>query len=144
MPVAGEGYFADILHGFEHLFDLLVDDLADLFLRAVAGHHNGQNRVGVRIYLLDNRWESVSRKSICDRGDLIAHILDGFLDVSLEDKGDHHLREPLLGRRSQFIDARDCVYDLFHRFRDLSLDLFGAGSRKACAHKNHRSVRFGH
>ena len=144
MPVAGERDFADVLNGFEDLFDLLVDDLADLLLRPVSGNGDRKNGIRIRIHFLNDRRERVSRELVGNRRDLVPHILHCVLDLSLEDESDHDPGASLLGSGAQFIDPGDSIYNFLDRFGDLSLNLFGAGSGQAGLDDDHRKIRFGH
>ncbi len=113
-----------------HLDDL-VGDLGQLAQRAVAGERrwSGPARSSLSNFAMTGGSISGGR-SAEHRGDAVAHVLGGGVDVAVElERGDDE-RGALPGDRAQLVDALDGVDDLFDGLRDLGLDLFRRRARQ--------------
>ena len=140
LPLAHQRHGADVLHALERPLDPLVGQLRDLPRGPAAGDDEGEDGRRVEVELLDDRRLGALRELGEDRGDLLADVLRGPLDVAVEDERDEDLALPLDRRRAQLVDPADRVDDLLDPLGDLALDLLRARPRQARRDRHGRDV----
>src|SRR6185503_7674807 len=87
-----------------------------------------------------DRRVDVARQVGQRRGDAVAHVLRGGVDVAVEREGHDHDRGALAGDRSQLADALDGVDGFLEGDPDLGLHLLGRGTRQLGPHHHRRQV----
>ena len=141
MAIADERDGADVLHGLEHLRDLLVGNLGELFGRARARHHQRKNRCRIGVDLLDDGRQRVAREQAHRGGDLVPDILRRAFDVPLQHERDRDASGALVRAGAQLVDAVDRVDGLLERLGDLRFDFLGARARQR--HRDAHDGRIG-
>ncbi len=86
---AGDGDLADAVDGLDDTGYLLVGNLGQRpQAHRVRRHHHRHHRIGIRIDLGDHRRQQFGRHALDRAGDLLADVVDRFVEVALEHEPD--------------------------------------------------------
>jgi len=121
-----------------HLLDLFLQDLVGVGRQvsdgALPGQVHPEHRGGVGIHLLDDRLVDVLREAFAGDGDLLPDVLNGQIDVALQDELDGHDGDTLAARRADRLDAVDRVDRLLDLVGHVDVHDLGARALEAGRH----------
>ena len=140
LAAADHQHLADAVGALEPAAQHLVGVLGDVADRLVGAHRHREDRLRVRVLLLDGRLRDGARQQRQDAVDAVAHLLRGHVGVLLEPERDDDLRDALGGVRAELVDAADGVDGFLDLVGDLALHLLGRGAGQARGHGDRREV----
>ena len=128
--------FADAERTFEMNFYNFVGEFREFAQRARAGERDGDDRVLVVVEFGNDRRIGLAREVAQNRGDAVAHVLRGDVDVAFEREGGAHPGIARRGDRAKFFNARDGVKRFLDRLIDEGFDFLRrrAGQPRVDAH----------
>ncbi len=118
-------YAVDGLDRPPHLF---VGDFRQLPAAHWPAHQQGEDRVGLRVELGDDRRQRVTRQAVDGAGDFLANILRRAINVTFQHKRAGDVGKALERVHIDFVDSADRGNGVFERQYDAGHDLFGSRS----------------
>ena len=102
---ADQAHFSNAIHSLNSPPHNLVGDFREIAPPPRPGNHDGENGIGIRINLGNNRWQDVGGKILERPRDLFPHVLSSTLNVAFQLEGAIQVCRALLHSDIQFIQT---------------------------------------
>ncbi len=126
-----DGHLAHTVDGLERATDSLVGDLGERPQPVRACQGDGEDRLGVRIHLGDDRGLHLRRQAAHRAGHLFTNVLGRLVDVPFEDESDGDARIAHTEPRFNLVDAGNARQRLLERFGHRRAHFVGARAGQA-------------